>query len=160
MTRVLEGHQAMMCPTLLHLKHWRWEPNLQGSLTTPLPLSSFSIGVLLGVTLGGKASLDLLPKVWRLVGTLQSSERRQKIDLDANSQFLARSYASPKVVTPRIIISPNRLAFKPFLNLLSVTTSSSTIRIHFLNSLNFFIYLAIGAMPCFRRSHSSRRELL
>ena len=107
--------------------------------------------MLLGLTLGGgKASLDLLSKGSGLVGTLWSSKRRQKIDLDANSQFLARSYASPKVVTPRVIISPSRLAFKPFLNLLSVTTSSSTIQICPLNSLNFSIYSATGVVPCFR----------
>ena len=84
------------------------------------------------------------------MGTLQSSERRQKIDLDANSQFLARSYASLKVVTPRVIISPNRLAFKHILNLLSVTTSSSTIQIRLFNSLNFSIYSATGVVPYFR----------
>ena len=49
------------------------------------------------------------------MGTLRNSDRRQKIDLDANSQFLAKSYDSLKIVTPRVIISPNRLAFKPFL---------------------------------------------
>ena len=157
MTRVLEGHLAVICPIPLHLKHWRKEPNLEGSLTTHFPLSSIFIGVLLGLTLGGKASLDLLPKDWGLVGTLQSSERHQKIDLDANSQFLARSYASTKVVTPRVIISFSRLTFKPFLNLLSVTTSSSTIQIHL---LNFSIYSATRAVPCLRRSHSSRRKLL
>ena len=47
------------------------------------------------------------------------------ITLQGNN--LIRSYSSPKVVTHWVIISPSRLAFKPFLNLLSVTTSSSTI---------------------------------
>ena len=84
------------------------------------------------------------------MGTLRSSDRSQKIDLDANSQFLARSYASLKIVIPRVIISPNRLAFKPFLNLLSVTTSSLAIRIRLLNSLNFSIYSATGVVPYFR----------
>ena len=149
-----------MCPTPLHLKHWKRKPNLEGSLIRHFLLSSFSFGMLLGLTLGGKASLDLLPKGWGLVGTLQSLERRQKIDFDANSQFLARSYASTKVMTPRVIILPSRLAFKPFLNLLNVTTSFSTIRFRLLNSLNFSIYSATGALSCFRRSHSSRRELL
>ena len=160
MTRVPEEHLAVIHPTPLHLKHHRREPNLEGSLITHFPLSSFSIRMLLGLTLGGKASLNLPPKGWGLEGTLRSSKHRQNIDLDANSQFLARSYASPKVVTPLVIISPSRLAFIPFLNLLSVTTSSSTIWIHLLNSLNFSIYSATRAVPRFRRSHSLRRELL
>ena len=94
-------------------------------------------------------------------------EEKQKIDgptcglMDEAYQLLGLTLSKPKHLMIRVSLCIFIVSYlNTFLNLLNVTTSSSTIRIRLLNSLNFSIYSTTGAVPCFRRSHSSRRELL